>query len=79
MQLSISSDLEHLIVQQATSLGFPSAETYLRAVLRAPAEIVKPDSISSEEFERLMDELANEDVPTLPADFSRADVYGEHP
>ena len=35
------------------------------------------DRLSDEEFERLLDELAL-DVPPLPPDFSRADIYLDH-
>jgi hypothetical protein len=33
------------------------------------------------EFERRLDELSEglPQLPTLPTDFSRADIYGEHP
>lgn len=79
MQLSISSDLENLILEKAQALGFSSAETYLRALLRSPTTPRNAENIALEEFDHLLDELASEPVPTLPADFSRADIYGEHP
>jgi hypothetical protein len=41
----------------------------------APSVAQKP--MSDEEFERRFDELAI-DVPPLPPDFSRADVYLDH-
>ena len=34
-------------------------------------------SLSVDEFDRLLDELST-DVPLLPPDFSRADVYVDH-
>lgn len=79
MQLSISSDLEHLILEKAQALGFSSAESYLRALLRSANSPRIAENIALEEFDNLLDELASEPVPTLPADFSRADIYGEHP
>ena len=35
------------------------------------------DRLSDEEFERLLDKMAI-DVPPLPPDFSRADIYLDH-
>jgi len=43
----------------------------------AAAQPIVANSLSLEEFERRFDELAL-DVPPLPADFSRADVYLDH-
>jgi hypothetical protein len=35
-----------------------------------------PEAVSEEEFERLLDEFS-EDLPVLPPDFSRADIYDD--
>jgi plasmid stability protein len=46
------------------------------------ASSVQPDrgeTLSDEEFELLLDGLASgPEVPQLPADFSRADIYADH-
>jgi hypothetical protein len=38
------------------------------------------DQVSPAEFERLLDELSEglTSIPTLPTDWSRADVYADH-
>lgn len=46
-------------------------------VAPAATQPVAANSLSLEEFERQFDELAL-DVPPLPADFSRADIYLDH-
>ena len=44
-----------------------------------PKAVAEPTSISNEEYERLLDELASgPTLPRLSADFSRADVYADH-
>lgn len=35
-------------------------------------------SLEASEFDRLLDELADDDLVSLPADFSRADIYIDH-
>lgn len=35
-------------------------------------------SIDASEFDRLLDELVDEDLASRPADFSRADIYIDH-
>ena len=40
----------------------------------------KPPELSDEEFEQLLDEVSEglDDLPPLPPDFSRADIYDDH-
>ena len=79
MDLSISPDLERLITEQAVALGFASPEAFLRALVIGDSSVPAPAELSDTEFARLLDELSsNEDLPTLPADFSRADIYADH-
>jgi len=42
--------------------------------------VAHPAALSLEEFERLLNELSEglPPLPTLPADFNRADLYDEH-
>lgn len=42
-----------------------------------PAVVALPTMLSDEEFDRQLAELGA-DGPTLPADFSRADIYADH-
>ncbi len=38
-----------------------------------------PADLSDEEFLQVLDELsAEQNLPSLPADFSRADIYSDH-
>lgn len=79
MDKSISPELERRIAEQAEAAGYWSAEAFLRAILsdaRLRSDVKAP---SDTEFFRLLDELASdEDLPALPADFSRADIYADH-
>ncbi|MGD9645422.1 MAG: hypothetical protein AB7U73_06895 [Pirellulales bacterium] len=79
MHLSLSPALEQLITEQAQALGYPSAEDYLLVVFGSDAILGSPQELSDDEFLRELDELASEDnLPSLPADFSRADIYADH-
>jgi hypothetical protein len=79
MDLSISPDLQRLIAEQAIALGYASPEAFLRALVAGDSEVSALPKLNSDEFFRLLDELsAEEDLPSLPADFSRADIYADH-
>ncbi len=79
MVLTISSDLARTIAQLASDYGFPSPEAYLRSLIDMPSRTREHDNLSDEEFEGLLDELSSEtDLRSLPADFSRADIYADH-
>jgi hypothetical protein len=79
MSLSISRDLERQITEQARAAGYPSADAFLRALLLGAASPVAASHVSDAEFIHLLDELTSEDdLPVLPADFSRADIYLDH-
>jgi hypothetical protein len=71
---------EHGILRLDVPLPLPE-QTRVTGIVSnaAPAETLPSaaDSMTIEEFDRQLDELAL-DVPPLPADFSRADIYLEH-
>lgn len=79
MQISLSPDLERLIAEQAQALGYATPEEYLRTVIGTPPGDRLPSQISDDEFSQILDELgAEENLPSLPAGFSRADIYADH-
>ena len=68
-----------LLADRAKAQGL-SVDTYLTSLLGISAQkdiLAKP---SEEEFEVVLEKFADgtEDVPPLPAHFSRADIYGDH-
>lgn len=78
MSASFSFEWKRHFAERAASLGLGSAEEYLRVVFGAvPRETASP--LSDEEFSQILSELSsNADLPTLPANFSRADIYADH-
>lgn len=78
MTLSISSDLERRIADQAAAAGYTSAEAYLRVLLSGTLSAASTTTVGDTEFVQLLDELVSDDLPTLPADFSRSDIYLDH-
>ena len=83
VRLNLSPETERVLRQKAARSG-QTLEAYLEAV--ADREARASDAVADQappdlsEFERGLDELPEglPPLPTLPADFSRADVYGEH-
>ena len=71
---------EHGVLRLEKPLALPD-QTRVTGVLRNLAESeTSADAttqFSVDEFDRMLDELAV-DVPLLPADFSRADIYLGH-
>lgn len=78
MQVSVSPELERLILEHAHSLGYTTADDYLRVVFgSSPPD--SPTPLSNDAFSRLLEDLSSEEnLPSLPADFSRADLYADH-
>jgi hypothetical protein len=77
MHFNISPELERRIADEAAAAGFSSVEGYLDAILRQPVAALR-QPLADSEFFQLLDELASDkDLPSLPADFSRADIYVE--
>lgn len=78
MGLSISPDLERRIAEQAEAAGYASADAFLRALLNGTLSATNPAAMNDVEFFQLLEELASDDLPNLPEDFSRADIYPDH-
>ena len=57
-----------------------SLDAYLRTLVEKDAGPEPAPQPQLEEFDRDMDELAArfEELPVLPRDFSRADIYADH-
>lgn len=81
MSQEFHATYEHGILRLDTPLALPDQTRVTGIVSNVDSSIVpgtgQPE-MSPEEFERLLDELALDNVPPLPADFSRADIYLDH-
>lgn len=67
------------LTAQAQAMGL-SLETYLRRLSQVAVFSPSNGTVSLDDFDRYLDELAA-DLPRLaplPADFSRADIYRNH-
>jgi hypothetical protein len=81
MTIEIEANVADLLAKlrvQAKAHGL-TFEAYLQQFI----EPVQPDSanaVSLLEFDRVLNELAQTPIsgPSLPADFSRADIYADH-
>jgi hypothetical protein len=83
VQLHLAAETERILQGRAAQNG-QTLEAYLESLAAREAQGadggVGKGSSDLDEFERGLDELAEglPALPTLPADFSRADIYGEH-
>jgi hypothetical protein len=81
MSQEFHATYEHGILRLDMPLALPE-QTRVSGIVSsaesAAAPSIAEDSTSSEEFERILDELAMPLGGTLPADFSREDVYFDH-
>jgi len=76
--------MPQILVNESTLFGLQAAakanglsvDEYLRRLVRPEGNGNLP-AFSVADFERELDELVS-DGPTLPRDFSRADIYAEH-
>jgi hypothetical protein len=78
--LHLPADTERALREKAARTGL-TVETYLQQVAEreaaGPAD--RSNDLSADEFERALDDLAaGPPLPSLPADFSRADIYTDH-
>jgi len=71
--IEVDEETADALKARAELLGM-SLQDYLRS-LTQPGQA--PPSVNLPEFDRLLDELAD-DLPPLPADFSRAHIYADH-
>jgi len=77
--MPILPDLKRLILEQAHTIGNSTVEDYLRVVLGADVSRRTQFPLSDAEFESILADLSSDgDLPSLPADFTRADIYSEH-
>jgi hypothetical protein len=81
--LHFRAETEQKLREKANRRG-QSLETYLEqlAEREVGADAVATDSggeLTDSEFDRLLDELSDgPQLPHLPMDFSRADIYSDH-
>jgi hypothetical protein len=83
VQLNLAAQTERVLKEKAAQNG-QTLEAYLETLAAREAQAADGGSgkepADVEEWERGLEELAEglPALPTLPTDFSRADIYGEH-
>lgn len=75
VNVQLQESVAAALVAQASVRGL-SLEEYLAGLVRSD-EVAAPPALSAEEVQRQFESLSL-DVPPLPADFSRADIYLDH-
>ena len=77
--LEVTHDTAQLIRDNAEAEGV-TVDAYLRAVVEASPNSEPADQMSLAEVETVLDELAagGENLPPLPENFSREDMYFDH-
>lgn len=77
-RIEIEQDTAERLAEKAKSTGI-SVDSLLNNLLDT-SDLTPRDAVTFEEFDRILDELAAdpEDIPPLPTDFSRADIYLDH-
>ena len=72
LTVDLPNDVEQRLRERATREGKRVEEYSLELIAR-------DERLADDEFERLLDDLASgPELPPLPADFSRADLYADH-
>lgn len=79
IQIEVAPDTAQMLQANASARKI-SLEDYLRKLAETDSLTASVPTLSLEEFDRDMDELAAglEGLPVLPQDFSRADIYADH-
>ena len=74
-----TADILQKLSAQAAAQRLP-LNAYLEQFVQTAAHATAQDALSLTEFDRILDELAvgPTGVPSLPADFSRSDIYADH-
>jgi hypothetical protein len=81
MNQEFHATYEHGILRLDAPLALPEQTRVIGIVNKVEPRSIPPANtgqMSLEDFDRLLDELAIDDVPPLPPDFSRADIYLDH-
>jgi hypothetical protein len=67
------------LAEKAHAAGL-SLDVYLNTLLGLLNDGTALSELSDEQFQAVMDEFSrgSEDIPPLPSDFSRADIYSNH-
>jgi hypothetical protein len=79
IHIEVAPDTAQMLQANAAARKI-SLDDYLRKLAKADSLTTSAPTITLEEFDRDMDELAAglEGLPVLPQDFSRADIYADH-
>jgi len=83
IQVNLAPETERVLKARAAEAG-RTLEVFLEEIANREARILNEEQGQAPsdlaEFERGLDELSEglPQLPTLPADYSRADSYGEH-
>jgi hypothetical protein len=77
--IELDAGVVAVLVARAEAKGL-TLEAYLQSLIEAAPAGPSNGMLSLAEFDRGLDELADSapSLPVLPADFSRAEIYGEH-
>jgi predicted DNA-binding protein len=80
LAIDIPPELEQRLVNEARRLGVPPAE-YARQLLQQSVPDPRSEIAATEDLDAALDQFFTENpevLPSLPADFSRADIYLDH-
>lgn len=78
--LSVDDYLHRILEEVAQAHGM-DMDAYLKSVLAVRNRQHQAEPLNLAELDRLLDELSEgtENIPPLSPNFSRADIYGDHP
>lgn len=74
-------DYLHRILEEVAELHGMSIDAYLKSILAVRNGQRQVEPLNLAELDRTLDELSEgtEGIAPLPLNFSRADIYGDHP
>lgn len=75
--LPVDDQTAEMVLARASAEGISVDALLQRLLAPKPGAISEADRLTFEEFRALAEELST-DGPSLPADFSRADIYIDH-
>jgi hypothetical protein len=78
--LSVDDYLRRILEELAAAHGM-GLDAYLQSLLSPRNGQPQAEAVNMAEIDQWLDELSEgtEHITPLPADFSRADIYGDHP